>query len=208
MPALAGEDGLFARFSKLAYQSGRQRQLMLDKKWTYHANLSMKDMAVWQHSNGRVVLGFRGTVPTNRQHFVSDANQVIARLPTQRLRDCLQAAQTAIKTLRATKVQVTGHSLGGSTAVVIGRKLHLPGVVFNPGTSPLMKTIPASIKVVREEHDAISTAAGTTPGLLFATICRVPRHRAQQKPSCTTLRSACSDHWVLPGSPASALLPA
>ena len=160
MPYLTGEEGVMARMSALAYQSTKRRQLLSDKAWQYQASVSCKEMAAWKNSHtGSVILAFRGTVVNERRDLVSDINQVVARIPTQRFRDCLQAARHAIKVLKTKKVQVTGHSLGGSTAIKVGKTLHLPGIVFNPGTSPLMSTIPASIKVIREEKDAVSASA-------------------------------------------------
>jgi hypothetical protein len=124
--------------SKQAYRSAAEREL---PGYDQDMDLSSAEVAVWVHkTEPRIILAFRGTV-VSLKDLKSTLKDIRSDLAiTTGLTDKnkrFKEAQAVYRRVEAKypshKIQVTGHSLGGSLAQTVVRKENVEGVVFNPG---------------------------------------------------------------------------
>jgi hypothetical protein len=79
------------------------------------------------------VIAFKGTRPTQTSDLVADLKLAMGFMPTQ-AKDALKATVDWLGPLKGTTVTLTGHSLGGALAQVVGLQTGLDFVTFNaPG---------------------------------------------------------------------------
>jgi len=83
---------------------------------------------VWQHTTGRVVIGYEGT-DDFYDVFVDGSNAV--GIPTGAYRSALQVADWAVARFGAENVEFTGHSLGGGLAAAAAYRTGRPATTFN-----------------------------------------------------------------------------
>jgi len=132
----------YAVLSKIAYDSsGREsvssklRHYGLSGFVTYLPKMSTDSYKTFlDRRSGKVVISYRGTRPTNINDLVTDTAIFfgVERL-TPRFQDALNHAKIVEKTVGKGKVEVTGHSLGGSEALYVTKNTGIPSVTFNPG---------------------------------------------------------------------------
>ena len=124
----------YARLSELAYlppkkQSAGAKQL----GWDIDPDLSDRNRTVFVHPGSKkAVLAFRGTDPKNVKDLASDA-LIAAGLQgiSPRFRTSEKVAKAAL--IKYPNLVATGHSLGGSQALHVNRKLGLESHAFSPG---------------------------------------------------------------------------
>ena len=104
-----------------------------------------------ERPTGSAIIAYRGTNPDIFNHFSTALNDLNADRQIGAgysrgesgtlfgVETRFTRAEDLYKEVKKqyTRVDLTGHSLGGSTADYIGRKYDNPAVVFNPGESPL-----------------------------------------------------------------------
>ena len=153
------EDYEYSIASHLAYEfiehnDAQKTQEELDtwlKDYKLIPELSNDFAVTIQRPTGSAILAYRGTNPDIFNHPITalndfNADRQIAQGFSRGDEGTLLGVETrftrAEKLYKDVKkqyerVDLTGHSLGGSTADYIGRKYDNPAVVFNPGESPL-----------------------------------------------------------------------
>ena len=90
-------------------------------------------------NNDKVVVSYRGTDIFNLSDLYTDATILIGRhrtpLPSQRFFEAEQKYENT-KQKYQKDITLTGHSLGQTTALYVGRKHSVPSVGFNTGSGP------------------------------------------------------------------------
>lgn len=130
-------------FSNQAYQSEADRYGY--DGYEYVDDLSSKRQAVFYNKDlNKSFLAQRGTKPTDIQDLYQDA-QILTGLFGQNSLRPTEGAKT-INNIRDrykdVQITNTGHSLGGSTANVLGKKFNMNTIAFNQGsgiTQPFKK---------------------------------------------------------------------
>jgi hypothetical protein len=104
----------------------------------YDQDVSTERTAVYVGSD-RIIIANRGTVPTDQSDLKADALIVAGQFDkSDRLKRSLKTVADVAAKYPGVRLEMTGHSLGGKVAQMIG--LALPGVkvvTFNMGSSPL-----------------------------------------------------------------------
>lgn len=103
-------------------------------------DLSNRDLTTYRNPvSGEVTVAFRGTDFKNKQNrwrdLKEDANILFGKKDSKRFRRAEEVTNKAIQKYGKDKVEVTGHSLGGSQALQVGRRTGVATSAFNPGTS-------------------------------------------------------------------------
>ena len=144
------EDMQYSIASQLAYQyydnnnDAEQIQRALDtymEGYTFDPEYSTDNASTFIRPDGTAILAYRGTRPTN----LDDLNTDAAILAGQHRRFVEAVNQYDYVKAKYNKVDLTGHSLGGTLADYVGRMNDEQAVVFNPGESPFsLSVIPVS----------------------------------------------------------------
>jgi len=89
-------------------------------------------------SDGDAILAFRGTRPTNIDDIITDAGILTNQPKTDKVPDrFIEAQRTYEEASRVyPKLEITGHSLGGTISDYISRKNDVKSVAFNAGETP------------------------------------------------------------------------
>ena len=112
----------------------------------YHFDIDYSDdnSVTIVRPDGTAVLSFRGTVPSNPSDLLADA-QIVLGVHSNPWLNQLNADnrfEDASKKYEIVKAKypdltLTGHSLGGASAIHVARRHGSNSVTFNPGSSPL-----------------------------------------------------------------------
>lgn len=106
--------------------------------WQIDSALSNIDRTVYFHPHsGKAIVAFSGTRPTQRgaafRDLSTDALLALGLKDTShRFKNMEKVTSQAISKYGPSNVHLTGHSLGGSVAMEMSRKHHLPATVFSP----------------------------------------------------------------------------
>jgi hypothetical protein len=148
----------------------RRRELenyVLDPRYNYDT------LAVYHHkTNGSSVFAHRGTKLTGSLYTAAkdlwhDKNIVADNFDTSvRYKRHLETARKIAESMPDRNWQHTGHSLGGLTAMQVGRALNQDQRVFNPGISPLANTLHATTAKTHIHYNKNDWIANTAPKLL------------------------------------------
>lgn len=129
----------YAHLSDLAYRPAEeQRTRAAALGYQVDGELSNDNRTVfYQPSSGRAVVAFRGTEISNLADLASDA-LVAAGLQgfSPRFHTSTKVTKAAMRKYGAGNVVATGHSLGGSQALHVNRRLGVESHAFNPGAGP------------------------------------------------------------------------
>lgn len=133
---LEGDEVLYARMAQGAYTRAEI------PGWEIVSDLSNRNRTVYER-DGKVVISYRGTDPTNYGDLGSDA---LAGLGLKkfgaRYANALKVARQAIKRYGAENVTTTGHSLGAIQSLYVNSELGLDAHAFNPYLSPHRRGAP------------------------------------------------------------------
>jgi len=128
-----------AVLSQASYDPKKYRQKTEALGYKIDSQLSTRSRTVYYNKkSGKAVLAYKGTTPSNWRDLAADAG-ILAGLPTHligRFRGAEQAYRNTRSKYGAANVEVTGHSLGGSQALHVGRKYGAVGTAFEPGSGP------------------------------------------------------------------------
>lgn len=154
----------YARLSDLAYKDDMTRHVGAQQLGlNYDRELSNSQTAVF-NGNGRTVVSFRGTVPSDMKDLSADASILMS---VQKAHPRFQESVDHTKKVVAKygpNVVLTGHSLGGSIADHVSKETDLPAVVYNPGSSPHTSANPSiHTTVYRNPTDIVSSGYGAWP---------------------------------------------
>lgn len=112
--------------------------------------------------DSHAVIAYRGTNPQNADDLSADAHIAAGSRAHQRFRDAEDLAQRAMKKYQ--KVNVTGHSLGGTQALHVNNVFGLDARVFNPGAGKGDSVTRDNVTVVRHMNDLISASLRLSKG--------------------------------------------
>ena len=107
-------------------------------RMTYLPNQSNGELAMWMSGDGKLYVGMRGSV-TSADWFKTDVGILRGDLVgTDRYQRNKATIADACRVLgvSASKVVLSGHSLGGSLALTLAAEMGYRGVGFNAGVSP------------------------------------------------------------------------
>lgn len=157
--SLTAKEKTHLLISDAAYQKHDALDKLKDMGWKRIGKLSSKETSCFVKGR-RVVVGFRGTVINLPKDWATDA-KAIATGGEKADQDqrFMQAGKDfgEIKAAYPGKIlQVTGHSLGGTLALFVGRMACIGGTAFNPGSSPvggLEKLMKRAGKQGAKRHD-------------------------------------------------------
>lgn len=125
----------YAMLSNAAYYPGKAAELVKASGYLVDDELSNRNRTTFYHpETKKAVVAFRGTNPRDPSDLLAD--YLIARGQTgvsTRFKTSATTVRKANKKYGNDNVSVTGHSLGGSQALDINRKLGNKAYAFNPG---------------------------------------------------------------------------
>lgn len=142
---MSDEQDKYAIFSKAAYDvyyhdvdfALKELRDYGYKEWAIDPKLSDKNSVVLTDRDS-VVISYRGSDFSNVGDIYTDANILIGRhrmpIPSQRFYEA-EEKYLAAKTNYAGDITLTGHSLGNTLALYVGRKHSVRSVGFNTGSS-------------------------------------------------------------------------
>jgi len=106
---------------------------------TIDKKISSKNATIIKDTqNPNVYISYRPTDPLNINDLAVDALEIAANLPISngRFTEAQNKYEEVKKVYPNSKIVTTGHSLGGSEAVYVGRKNNIDSVAYNIGSSP------------------------------------------------------------------------
>ncbi len=135
-----GFDADLAYMAKAAYHRNDMSQEVYQLGYTVDEDLSDSNVSDTDHiyttftKNGKAVVAYRGTNPFNTSDLHADLAISNGTYSWHgRFTGAEMAYVNAVNKYGKDNVQVTGHSLGGSQALHMGRKFGAHGAVFAPG---------------------------------------------------------------------------
>lgn len=160
-----------ALLSAAAYNPTKYEKQYKGLGYDIDQGLSQKSRTVFYNkSTQKAVIAYKGTDPSHLSDLIADGQIANGMAPylSGRFRGAEKVYRQARRKYGASNVEVTGHSLGGSQAVHIGRKYGAKGIAFEPGvgihdaysraTSDLDYNTTLRYLPVNAIHNAISKA--------------------------------------------------
>lgn len=149
---------LHANLSELAYKSHDEADRDAQRLgYRVDRSLSNPNATTFVNDRGEAIVSYRGTRPTNLDDLAADLHIATGSRKHKRFDEAEDLARR-VKSKYGDKVQATGHSLGGTQALHVNKKLGLNAHVFNPGAT-LGDTVDSdNVRVVRDKDDLISKA--------------------------------------------------
>lgn len=133
----------YAKLSQAAYDPSKHTDTTRKMGYRIDKQLSSRTHTVYRHRSGKVVVAYKGTSPEQwkriRGNDLAADLGIALGIPEHlngRFRQADKVYRQAASKYGAKNVEVTGHSLGGSQAIYIGRKYHAKGIAFEPGSGP------------------------------------------------------------------------
>lgn len=147
------EKDVYAQLADAAY--GKRDVSKLG--YTVDPELSNQNATTYVDPQGNAVVAYRGTVPTNKEDLEADAHIMVGSRKHKRFDDAVDLGKRA-KQKYGDKLQVTGHSLGGTQALHVNNQLGISAHAYNPGATIGDKVTNANVRVVRDDGDIIAKA--------------------------------------------------
>ena len=127
-----------AVLSQAAYDPVKYKANYQQLGYELDPELSQPSRSVFYNkTKNKAVIAYKGTDPKHISDLIADGQIVngMDEYLSGRFRGAEQAYRNTAKKYGKENVQVTGHSLGGSQAVHVGRKYGVEGTAFEPGTA-------------------------------------------------------------------------
>lgn len=146
-PAKELDSTEYAKLAKEAYMDPSE---FVSDRYTVDFELSNRNRTVfYDNERETAIIAFRGTNPSNVNDLASDAYITFgAEDISTRFTNAYAAVQRARLKYGYERVEVTGHSLGGSQALYVNRQLNVKAWAFNPGAGPGRFTSDVSDRVL------------------------------------------------------------
>ena len=128
-----------AVLSQAAYDPVKFRNGYQDLGYEVDGELSQKSRTVFYNKTKKTaVIAYKGTHPSHISDLIADGQifNGMDQYLSGRFRGAEKVYRQAVGKYGKDHVQVTGHSLGGSQAVHVGRKYGAVGTAFEPGAGP------------------------------------------------------------------------
>jgi len=152
------KNDLHANLSELAYKSQDDAERESSKLgYKVDRSLSNPNATTFVNDRGEAIISYRGTRPTNADDLAADLHIAAGSRKHRRFDEAEDLARR-VKSKYGDKVQATGHSLGGTQALHVNKKLGLNAHVFNPGATFGDTVDSDNVRVVRDKDDLISKA--------------------------------------------------
>lgn len=153
------KNDLHANLSELAYKPADVQDREAQRLgYRVDRSLSNPNATTFTNDRGEAIVSYRGTNPTNLDDLAADLHIVTGSRKHKRFDEAEDLARRVKAKYGDKKVQATGHSLGGTRALHVNKKLGLNAHVFNPGAG-IGDTVDAdNVRVVRNKDDLISKA--------------------------------------------------
>lgn len=146
-----------------AYEQTKAGQKVINKAgWHLDNALSTAEASVYvpkaSFPDSPVIVAFRGTVPNSRADIATDVALAAGKIEqTPRYARSMREVRKAAAKYPDRRFMFTGHSLGGTLALWMGREFDAPAVAFNPGVG--QNLLPRSRKgahIYRTPGDLVS----------------------------------------------------
>ena len=175
IPKAPGSDQPFyhehAVLSAAAYNPAKYKKQYEGLGYSIDSSLSQKSRTVFYNKERhKAVIAYKGTDPKHMSDLIADGQIVNGMAPylSGRFRGAEKVYRQTRRKYGKANVEVTGHSLGGSQALHIGRKYGAKGTAFEPGVglhdaysravSDLDYNTPLRYLPVNAIHNAVSKA--------------------------------------------------
>lgn len=154
---------LHANLSDLAYKSPDEADA-LSRNFGYKVDRenTNPNATTFVNDNGEAIISYRGTNPSNADDLAADAHILRGSRSHKRFADAEELARRVKAKYK--NVQATGHSLGGTQALHVNKKLGVDAHVFNPGATLGDTVDNDNVRVVRHNDDLISKALNVRRG--------------------------------------------
>lgn len=167
-PAKEDSPQEYAKLSKAAYMSREDAKGYISEKYVIDFELSNRNRTVFYDTERETaVIAFKGTDPSNFKDIGSDL-YILGNVESlsSRFENAYSAVQRARLKYGYERVEVTGHSLGGSQALYVNRELGVRAYAFNPGAGPGRFT--------SDLRDMLTSPFGSTRNASKANVYLVP----------------------------------
>jgi hypothetical protein len=138
--AIPKSDQIYLKVSQESYKPIGKREGLLNNEYMLDPDLS-NERTVTYVSPKNIIIGNRGTIPTDSQDLKEDALIIAGHFDkSPRVKSTLDLIHKTMMKYPGLPIINTGHSLGGRVSQSLGLLLPLMDskvVVFNPGASPL-----------------------------------------------------------------------
>jgi len=180
----------YAVLSKIAYEKNDPRHVRdslksynLDRIIRFLPGMSDDNRKTFYNAKtDKVIIAYRGTQPTNVSDLTADTAIFFGvERASPRFNEALRHAKAVERAAGKGRVEVTGHSLGGSEALYVSENTGIPSVTYNPGKTfqqfdllgrykqlrdlidpSANKSNPANSKVYSTHFDPVSFSADRT----------------------------------------------
>ena len=139
-------------------EEGEKNLIMYLPNHTIDKKISSKNSIVIKDTQAlNVYISYRPTDPLNINDLAVDTLEVAANLPISngRFREAQHKYEEVKKVYPNSKIITTGHSLGGSEAVYVGRKNNIDAVAYNIGSSPLQLPTELNASITHKKQSII-----------------------------------------------------
>ena len=138
-------------------EEGEKNLKMYLPNHTIDKKLSSKNATIIKDTQApNVYISYRPTDPLNPNDLFVDAVEVAANLPINgRFREAQHKYEEVKNINPNSKIITTGHSLGGSEAVYVGRKNNIDAVAYNIGSSPLQLPTELNASITHKKQSII-----------------------------------------------------
>lgn len=103
--------------------------------------------AVYKNTQGKIVIAYRGTQLTDSGDLFADFNIMLGSIPQAQLTDAENFYKAVVAQYGSNNIVITGHSLGGAIAQIIGSKTGIPTYTYNaPGMATYSGLYPDVVK--------------------------------------------------------------
>jgi hypothetical protein len=152
------KNDLHANLANLAYKSHDDADREAQRfGYKVDRSLSNPNAITFTNDRGDAIISYRGTRPTNTDDLAAALHVVAGSRKHKRFDEAEDLARR-VKAKYGDKVQATGHSLGGTQALHVNKKLGINAHAFNPGATIGDTVDSDNVRVVRHQDDLVSKA--------------------------------------------------